>query len=284
MSGLAKAFVVINLILALFFLGASATLFQTNKNWKRVAEKGGEELVDLRDQATAKSEKDEGRIQALEGNVSRKDNEISVLQTQNQDLGNENGALKTDKTELRSQVNTLQSQISTQDQHLQDKDNALASKDEEIDRLIREKTVADESKKEAVQLAQRARLDLQQQEETNEQLAMALASMHKDLDGKALQLAALANAGVDINKIPVQIAPKINGVVSAVRGDIVVLSVGRQDQVREGYEFTIYEGGRFIGKVKVESLLDDMSGARILFTEPGATIQAGQQASTRLAG
>ena len=284
MSGLAKAFVVINLILALFFLGASATLFQANKNWKKVAEDGAAESTKLRTEVQAYKEAKEGRIGALEQNVSVLDTELATLRAQKQDLENENGSLKTDKSGLQKRLTTLESQLAQKDQHIQDKDNAIAAKDEEISRLIREKSEADEAMTEANTRASRISLDLAQQIEAQEDLLTELAQTRKELDGKAIQLAQIAEAGIDINRLSIQAVPRIEGVVSAVRGDIVVLSVGRDDQVKEGFEFTIYEEDRFIGKVRVESLLEDMSGAKVLFTEPGKSIRAGQKAATRLAG
>jgi len=284
MSGLAKAFVVINLILALFFLGASATLFKVNKNWKEVAEKENAEKLEYLGLWKDKTQRYDGRISSLEENGRTKDSEIAVLTTQKQDLENANGTLTLANANLTSQVTTLNAQISQKDSHLQDRDNTLAAKDEEIERLSREKSEADAAKVAAVELAQRARLDLQQQEEASEHLAIELTEAKRSLDDKSNMLAAIERSGFNMSIVSGQAVPKIDGTVSAVRGEIVVLSVGRQDNVREGYEFTIYEGDRFIGKVKVESLLDDMAGARVLFTEPGATIKAGQNASTRLAG
>jgi uncharacterized coiled-coil protein SlyX len=284
MSGLAKAFVVINLILALFFLGASATLFQTQENWKKVAESGEKSLKDLKGQAQAQKETLEGKISSNERNIAGLENERAVLETLKQDLENQNGSLSNDKSELQARVNTLESQIAQQDQHLRDKDNALAQKDESIERLSSEVADATEAQKKAVQAAQRALLDKQQLEESLAQTSIELADARKELGDKSLLLAGLENAGVQIPEIGVQIAPKISGVVVAVRDGIVVLSVGRDDLVKEGYEFTIYEGDRFIGKVKVENVLGDMSGARVLFTEENESIRVGNRASTRLAG
>jgi cbb3-type cytochrome oxidase subunit 3 len=283
MSGLAKAFVVINLVLTLFFLGAVATLYQTNKNWKAEAEKGAVALVELKDLAKERTERDAGRILALEENGTRKDNEITLLTTQNQNLENANGTLTTEKTNLSSQLNVLTQQISQKDQHIQEKDAALANKDQEIARLIEEKSAADQEKTEAIRIAQRRSLDLQQQVDAAEALAVDLNKTRKDLEDKTLLLAQIEKTVGSIG-ISSQIAPKINGVVVAVQEGIVILSVGRDDQVKAGYEFTVYEGSRFVGKVKVETLLDDLSGARILFTEPGMSIQAGQQATTQIAG
>ena len=61
-----------------------------------------------------------------------------------------------------------------------------------------------------------------------------------------------------------------------------ILSVGSDENVQEGFTFTVYDRDRFVGKVKVETVMNDMCGARVLFTEPGETIEAGQKASTRL--
>jgi uncharacterized coiled-coil protein SlyX len=284
MSGLAKAFVVINLILALFFLGASATLFQTQENWKRVAESGQDSLEQLKEQASAQKETLEGKISSQERNIAGLTNERAVLETQKQDLENQNGSLANDKSELQARVNTLESQIAQQDQHLRDKDNALANKDESIERLNSEIAAAKEDQKRAVQAAQRALLDKQQLEETLAQTTEELVDITRERDDQAMLISSISAAGVSIPDISVQVAPKIDGVVVAVRDGIVVLSVGRDDLVKEGYEFTVYEGDRFIGKVKVENVLGDMSGARVLFTEDGESIRVGNKASTRLAG
>src|SRR5262249_26086232 len=70
-------------------------------------------------------------------------------------------------------------------------------------------------------------------------------------------------------------APPINGVVEVVDNDqkLVVLSVGRNQKVREGYTFTVYRGDRFVAKVKVVKVFDDLAGAKIVFTNENESIQ-----------
>lgn len=284
MSGLAKAFVVINLILALFFLGASATLFQTNKNWKEAAEQSTVDIKEWSKEWSGAKETLEGKLAQLDGNVRTLQNENSVLDTQKSELENQMGELRKDITRLESSVTTLTASLGQKDLHLQDKDNAIAQKDEAIDRLSREKTEAAEAEKLATQRAARASLDLDQLEQQLSTAQMELVQLQKTLTDKELLLASVEKIGIKLDDIGVQVAPKIDGVVVAVRDGMVVLSVGRDDMVKEGYEFTVYEGSRFVGKVKVENVLDDMAGARILFTEENASIQVGQNASTRLAG
>ena len=89
----------------------------------------------------------------------------------------------------------------------------------------------------------------------------------------------LASSGSDSDK-------PINAKVLSVRTDVnvVLLSVGREDKVKEGYQFTVYNGGTYKGKVMVESVYPNMCSARILkeLMADAQTIQEGDNASTRI--
>ncbi|MBF0245851.1 MAG: hypothetical protein HQL31_11390, partial [Planctomycetes bacterium] len=78
----------------------------------------------------------------------------------------------------------------------------------------------------------------------------------------------------------------IHGKVMSVRPDVnvVLLSVGMKDSVKEGFRFTIYRGGEYIGKVQVESVYPQMASAKILvdMNAKGKSIREGDNASTRV--
>jgi hypothetical protein len=80
------------------------------------------------------------------------------------------------------------------------------------------------------------------------------------------------------------VAPPIDALVEEVDVELklVVLSVGKIDEVKEGYEFTIYRSDKFIGKVRVHKVYERLAGGRVLFTATGAQIQQGDQATTRI--
>jgi len=86
-------------------------------------------------------------------------------------------------------------------------------------------------------------------------------------------------SGTDI----IHIGPPIDAVVQAVRSEerLVVLSVGTDQKVREGFQFTIYRRKKFVGKVQVIKVYEDVAGGRILFTQRGESIQVGDQATTQ---
>ena len=66
--------------------------------------------------------------------------------------------------------------------------------------------------------------------------------------------------------------------------NLVMLSVGAEDGVKKGYRFTISRGERYIGKVEVEKVFDDMSSAKILADWTKGPIKENDDASTRVFG
>jgi hypothetical protein len=283
MSGLAKFFVVINLVLALFFLGVSATLFQSQKDWKGAAEKAQVAHEETLSKAKTMKSELQGQLESKSrDNVSLK-SEAEQLGTKVTALQNDNGDLRKDTARLETKIDDLDSRISQKDEHIQDKDSNIARLEEEITRLSSEIDSAGEAKKLAERLRNRALLDKEQLAQQTEALNKELTALKQDYDDQQLLISRIVDSGVRLPDIGVTTAPPIDGMVVGVQEGVVVLSVGKDDNVEIGYEFTIYDGDRFIGKVQVTKVLDDMSGCTILFQE-GSGIREGHKASTRLSG
>ena len=282
MSGLAKFFVVINLVLALFFLGVSATLFQSQKDWKGAAEKS----KDQADVTLAKAEKMkedlQGKIDIKEKNIDSLKRETEQLGTKVTELQNSNGDLRKEGARLSTRIDDMESRIAQKDEHIQDKDSNIARLEGEISRLTTEIDDAGSAKKTAERMRNRALLDKEQLAQQNEALNKEITALREDFDDQKLLISRIVDSGIRLPDIGVTTAPPIDGMVVGVQEGIVVLSVGRDDDVQVGYEFTIYDGDRFIGKVQVTKVLDDMSGCTILFEEDGTKISLGHKASTRL--
>ncbi len=80
-----------------------------------------------------------------------------------------------------------------------------------------------------------------------------------------------------------ELALDIEGSVSAVDRDLglVILSVGSDDDVEVGFEFTVYRRDTYIAMVVVEKVLDDMCGARVTHLDKDAEVQAGDNVMLR---
>lgn len=97
-------------------------------------------------------------------------------------------------------------------------------------------------------------------------------------------IAKLEHPGLELS-VSGRSVPAIDGAVVQVDeegGQVLVLSVGENDKVEEGQEFTIFRGDRFIAKVKVDKVMPDMAGCRVLFLQNGESVQAGDKCTTRL--
>src|SRR6185503_11669374 len=103
------------------------------------------------------------------------------------------------------------------------------------------------------------------------------------LQGKGLRLWISKSLGLP-SEIAAPGPPAINAVVQAVQPDggpgerLVVLSVGTDQKVREGFLFTICRGQKVVGKAQVIKVHDDLCGAGVFFTERGESIRVGDQA------
>ncbi|MGE4633505.1 MAG: hypothetical protein AAEJ47_10760 [Planctomycetota bacterium] len=282
MSGLAKFFVVINLVLALFFLGVSATLFQSQKDWKGAAEKSKDQAEVTLAKAEKMKEDLSGKIDMKEKNIDSLRRETEQLGTKVTELQNSNGDLRKEGARLGTKIDDMESRIAQKDEHIQDKDSNIGRLEDEISRLTQEIDEAGSAKKTAERMRNRALLDKEQLAQQNEALNKEITALREDFDDQKLLISRIVDSGIRLPDIGVTTAPPIDGMVVGVQEGIVVLSVGKDDDVQVGYEFTIYDGDRFIGKVQVTKVLDDMSGCTILFEEDGTRISEGHKASTRL--
>lgn len=283
MSALAKVLVVLNLILALFFLGVTSTLFTQGKNWvetnDKIVEQAKANVEGMTKTIDTKNELLDRRDETIVGHR----NEIRTLNETKTRLEAENGDLKGDVARKRSEIDTLEDRLAQKDRHLEQQDNQIAQL---TDRLASATEVADqaaEAKKTAEMRYARAKLVQDQTAKEYDAIAKELTDKNKLLSEAERALKIAEEQGFDIRGL-VKVPPPIDGVVAAVSPDVdlVVLSVGADENVQQGYEFTIYRNDRFIGKAKVRQVTQDMSGAKILFTEDGEKVQVGDKVSTRI--
>ncbi|MFQ5654473.1 MAG: hypothetical protein ACE5GW_07060 [Planctomycetota bacterium] len=284
MSNLAKVFVVLNLVLALCFLAASATVFQTQVNWKAEAEKS--DRIHKQDLARWKDMKEDldGRNTTLKENNQVLDSRNARLDSENKDLNNQIGDLRKEVAETKAKIGDLEGRIAAKDEHLQQKDEELACKSETIETLTDRESRAQEAKKSAEMDRARAVLAKDQLAKQLTDTSKELAGMREKNEDLALLVAHFQKTGISPVVVPSQIAPPLDGQVVKVAPDVnlVILSIGSDDGVEKGHEFTIYRGDRFVAKVRVENLLADMCSAEILYREKDAAIAVGDKATTRL--
>ena len=281
MSPLAKVFVVVNLILSIAFFGSSATLFSTRVNWRERFEALKAENGKQLDEAKKKWEAVGTQIVLINGARTKLNADYnSVSADKNKIEGSLNEA-KTKNSQLDLRIDSEVKEKTQLTSRLQDLDKKNTDLTALLETARKEADDAKGTKENAVEEMTRFRVDL---DRVNDELVKARIE-YKDLKDKAdsmrLELEAAIAAGFRPNSGS---APPINAIVQAVKAEdkLVVLSVGLNQKVQEGFEFTIYRGDKFIGKVRVVKVWDDLAGAQILYTSENDAVQVGDKAATQI--
>jgi len=282
MSALAKIFVLVLFVLSLIFFGTSATLFKTRTDWreayndyKKTADAG---LADFR-LTTAKQRKAWENLDKNLADVREREGELT-------------NQLKLKEASLNAAQSKIASAQLSADQANDAKllvAKALEAKEASYDKLSEQLEKARGDREGAIdtarasnQLRDNMRLDLAK---TQGDLHVSrveykdLSERYETLDTMLKSFERKYGKGDTLIK---QLAPRIDAVVKAVDDKLIVLSVGEDQKVQEGFEFTVYRGEKFIGKVKVIRVYPDLSGASVIFTKEDTAIKAGDRASTSI--
>ena len=196
-------------------------------------------------------------------------------------------------TESSNRVRRLEKTVSSKDEIIEKKDRELLRKEEEVlglrtlsDELKATTAAAKASKVESLAKLAEAQGILEETKNTLAATNVTLADVTKQLELKEGMLSQLRESGIPVEEIAVSGGPAtpIRAQVLAVRGDanLIMLSVGDQNEVKQGYRFTVYRDSEYLGKVEVEKVFADMCSARILTEFTEKQIKEGDSASTRV--
>jgi SMC interacting uncharacterized protein involved in chromosome segregation len=281
MSVIAKILIVLNLVLAVVFLGASATFLGQQESWKKkhddIKTASAAEIADLkaqrdganrtaRDQETLASQRQE-QIAEVQGILQAKESEYTQI--------TERYSTLLGQYERLSQ--TYKDAIALNDSLTQQK-NALIN---EKDAALTEKRNAIEEMNAAVTERKRVEGELESAQMDKSELAKRMTELADQHESQTVLLEAYVEKFGSL--ADVMNPPTIKARVTAVDNNlnIVMLSVGRDDGVKKGFAFTVYRGNEYIGKVIIDKVeADYASGYSVKELEQGA-IQVGDDATTR---
>ena len=249
MSALVKVFVVFIFVLSVAFFGTTATLFKTRKDWRSAYNSLEEATRKGLDEVRTKNEE-------LHGTISSMEKTIIGLKAQQDELGKSNKALVEDLSEEKKKVagesakagkaNDVAQQLA---KNLEAEKTSYTQLQETLNKSKTDLDSAIALKAKSDSERDSFRLDL---DKTQEELHV-LRTRHKELSDKYDSLEIImvqAKRLLGENWALATSAPRpIDGMVKAVdaKEKLVVLSVGKDQKVELGYEFTVYRGGEFIG-------------------------------------
>jgi vacuolar-type H+-ATPase subunit I/STV1 len=194
---------------------------------------------------------------------------INTLDTENSgkaarinDLQRQLDSANTLATKYEADMQVFVRQLEVQLAQIQELTTKVDEHRAKLSKSLNEKSLAVAELQYARQLAERLQQDLGQLEEKHVEMARDKKHLEEKIN-------AIAQNGGNVN-----VAPKkaLEAKVTAVANEIglVVISIGKDDGVIEGDEFTVYRGGDFVAKVVIDRADRKWSAGKVVLkkTDP----------------
>lgn len=285
MSPIGKIFIVLNLFLAVAFLGWAAANLSNAQDYKTQLETEQAAHAQTRDDLSKQLETVTNDRNQFEGDLASmrgdRDSVTAERDRNKRDLDDQKGRADANEQRLDTIAGTLAEYASTNTdliQKLEDANTALAS--------AQDTRHTAENEREAALATQRGlQDDLRQASLQIASLEVDKTSAHKDVMDLETQVQTFVAAfGVPASVLLLQ--PQIDGAVlmvsHAIQPGLVSINRGSNDGVQRGFIFEIYNGAHYKGQVRVETVQGDMCTAVILKTFEGRSIEQGDNAATRI--
>lgn len=281
MSVIAKILVVINLVLAVVFLGTSSTYLGQKESWKLQKEKVEKELNQEITELKTNLQNVQAQYQEQQQKTSTAQREAAETKAKFEGKEEEYKKLDVAHNTLLGEVQKLaqtgKDLQATIDQLAKDKTQALADRET----ALGEKSAAVDAENKAVTEQRRLEGELANAQELQGNLEKQIVGLTEELDKTKLVVAAYKDKVGELGAVIG--VPKLAAMVSGVDTglNIVMLSIGRDDGVKPGFEFTIYRGSEYVGKVVINRVEKDYCSGESKKEIEKSPVQVGDQATTR---
>lgn len=275
MNLIGKILTLLVFAMSVAFLVLALMVGNTHRNWKRVAEDNKSKAQNAENYRQMALEKQTEKDAQLKAEIAARQQQIAQLYTQRE----------IDKQARDAKEKQLVDELVISQQRLQQMSNAadrVKYQDEIIRGLQTEcKSLKDEVSLKRTEVVTRTTeiIELKTKLET-------LTTRSQDLNAQLARMdKVMKSNGLSVESLTDQIPPRIEGIVmKVVDDDIVILSLGTDDGIREGHSFDIYRGDRFVGKAVVSKADYNLSAARINKEFRQAAVLQGDHVTTKLPG
>src|SRR6185295_5582495 len=279
MTLVGKIFTVLIFIMSLVFMSFAVMVFATHQNWKDQVKNPDPNVgyeVKLKNKtaelANAKLEHDRTKQQLALEQASRRQ-ALAALQTR-LDTAERDVVTLTNDFNLKSAALTQEAEANKISQTRLtglEAENAKLRKETQLAQLDRDTQFS-----KVVELTDRLNQDevkRQALEERSNQLNAQLAQMKMVMDAHGLKPDSLVSSLEPIN---------LNGIVLVVGDkDLVEISVGKDDGLREGHIMEVYRGDTYIGQIKIMKVAPDRAVGQINKDLKRGQVRKGDHVTTK---
>ena len=276
MSTVAKILVVLNLLLAGYFLSSASSFLAQQDNFKKdLAE-------EVKAHDTTRATKDE-EIASLRGRLNALQTDLQKTQSEAEKLRAESTRVAGENTHLREAYNQLSENATRASRAVDTLTNSLNAAREMITNLQTQNNTLGDNLKAAQddRDAKVAQVNALQQQLTNE------TENRKDLEGK------LGNAQETIKRQGFEIAyikDKFPGVIASDQpahsgrilssnndSNVFVISLGEEDGVKAGFQYIVSRGSEYIATIQITDVQAKQSAGRAIKSLSKGAINRGDK-------
>lgn len=285
MSNIAKVFIVVNFVLSAVYLAFSATLLSQKWDYRQMYleslyknAKQMEELKNEKDDANSKIETISEHLALTKKTAKEYQEKFKLKQEEVSRLKRKNESFDIKLSKITADIKEINSRLEKKETRISELETARDRQKEIAEEAIKAKEEAQDSE-------QRMEIKLSNLQGEIAEKEKLLQRSEKELWEAKQIIRAVRAAGVNIPSLFTKAKP-MDAKIVAVSKDVplVMLSIGSDDGVKKGYQFTIYRESRYIGRVVIEEVYKDMAAARILKKMTIRAIKKGDNATTRIGG
>ncbi len=279
MSTVAKIFVVLNLALAVAFLGASATFLGYLDSYKTKYE--GEQTSHDATKKAAKMAADEA--------IAKLTDVQTKLNAANTDLtaaNNYSTALKGAYAQLTEAYGILNASLSKANSALDVAQKTIQSGRDLADELTKSREtlkgaldLANDEKTAAIRMQAQLQANLDDAQTQVKDLQAKLADAQTTLQRRDFELETIKRRIPGVTDMVGVAQPAHSGKILNVDNDanIVVISLGSEDGVKVGYMDTVSRGSHYVGQIEITNASTKMSTGRSLKKLEKSSISVGDE-------
>jgi hypothetical protein len=284
MTLVGKIFTVLILIMSVAFMMLAVTIFSTHRNWRDLV------LADRNPTDPSKS--------GLKVHIE----DLADTNRQLRDeLQRASDVLAMEQAARRYALAALQTKLEQADKRLQDREREFADLQASLGTMITTLETNEENLKaitDEIASLRTSKRDAEQARDDKFSEVVVLTDQINALEGTKKTLEERQGALVeqlarmklvldrhelteftDVTNIP----PVVDGVVTAVGdSDLIEISIGSDDGLREGHTLEVYREASYIGRVVIQSTEPDRAVARILKDYRKGIIKKGDRVATKL--
>jgi len=279
MSTVAKIFVVLNFVLAAVFLGSAAAFLGHHDNWKV---KHAKDTADL----TAKNNDLIKQVGELKSERDKLAGGVGLANKDRDEARSNADVLKTSYDTMKKSYDELNASLANESKALQTAQSTIANGRTLVDELQKERqtlidslTKAMEEKNAAIKMQNQLELNLEQLQQAQTDMAAKLSTSDTALQRTTFELTSIKARlpGISGTEQPFQQAK----VLAADNNEnIVVVSLGSEDGVKEGYKYTVSRGNQYVATVQITNVQAKQAAGKVLTGMSKSPVQPGDDAMT----